>query len=200
MVRSCAIGDVDQSRAAPMAAIFLHAIVLRADNWRARMTLRGPDFEKATSSISRARAKRGCSAIGPTYIDIGVTAGAVFTLLANQRCLKRVPLGQLPVLSRLISLLRRIPAVKWAFTRLRPSPHGGSIDVRRPQTTPPRRDARCSPLVEGTPHLLSSRRALPMRRPISASATIHPGRRRRSRADRRGGGFGRDDRRRARAG
>jgi hypothetical protein len=33
------------------------------------------------------------------------------------------------VLSRLISLLRRIPAVKWAFTRLRPSPHGGSIDV-----------------------------------------------------------------------
>ena len=33
------------------------------------------------------------------------------------------------MLSRLISLLRRIPAVKWAFTRLRPAPHGGSIDV-----------------------------------------------------------------------
>ena len=33
------------------------------------------------------------------------------------------------MLSRLISLLRRIPAVKWAFTRLRPLPHGGSIDV-----------------------------------------------------------------------
>lgn len=33
------------------------------------------------------------------------------------------------MLSRLISLLRRIPAVKWAFTRLRPVPHGGSIDV-----------------------------------------------------------------------
>lgn len=33
------------------------------------------------------------------------------------------------MLSRLISLLRRIPAVKWAFTRLRPSPHGGSIDA-----------------------------------------------------------------------
>lgn len=32
------------------------------------------------------------------------------------------------MLSRLISLLRRIPAVKWAFTKLRPSPHGGSID------------------------------------------------------------------------
>ncbi|WP_314957753.1 hypothetical protein [Bradyrhizobium cosmicum] len=32
------------------------------------------------------------------------------------------------MLSRLISLLRRIPAVKWAFTRLRPSSHGGSID------------------------------------------------------------------------
>lgn len=33
------------------------------------------------------------------------------------------------MLSRLISLLRRIPAVKWAFTRLRPLPHRGSIDV-----------------------------------------------------------------------
>nr|WP_027519396.1 hypothetical protein [Bradyrhizobium sp. WSM1417] len=26
-------------------------------------------------------------------------------------------------------MLRRIPAVKWAFTRLRPAPHGGGIDV-----------------------------------------------------------------------
>lgn len=33
------------------------------------------------------------------------------------------------MLSRLISLLRRIPAVKWAFTKLRPSRHGGSIDA-----------------------------------------------------------------------
>ncbi|MGY2937779.1 hypothetical protein ACVWZ6_007381 [Bradyrhizobium sp. GM6.1] len=33
------------------------------------------------------------------------------------------------MLLRLISLLRRIPAVKWAFARLRPAPHGGSIDV-----------------------------------------------------------------------
>lgn len=33
------------------------------------------------------------------------------------------------MLSRLISLLRRIPAVKWAFTRLRPLPHSGSVDV-----------------------------------------------------------------------
>lgn len=33
------------------------------------------------------------------------------------------------MLSRLISLLRRIPAVKWAFTKLRPSSHGGSIDA-----------------------------------------------------------------------
>lgn len=33
------------------------------------------------------------------------------------------------MLSRLISLLRRIPAVKWAFTRLRPAPLSGSIDV-----------------------------------------------------------------------
>lgn len=31
------------------------------------------------------------------------------------------------MLSRLISLLSRIPAVKWAFNRLRPLPHGGSI-------------------------------------------------------------------------
>lgn len=33
------------------------------------------------------------------------------------------------MLSRLISLLRRIPAVKWAFTRLRPSPHGDVAPV-----------------------------------------------------------------------
>lgn len=33
------------------------------------------------------------------------------------------------MLSRLISLLRRIPAVNWALTRLRPLPHSGSIDV-----------------------------------------------------------------------
>lgn len=33
------------------------------------------------------------------------------------------------MLSRLISLLRRIPVVKWAFTELRPVPRGGSIDV-----------------------------------------------------------------------
>lgn len=33
------------------------------------------------------------------------------------------------MLSRLISLLSRIPAVKWAFNRLRPLPHSGSTDV-----------------------------------------------------------------------
>jgi hypothetical protein len=33
------------------------------------------------------------------------------------------------VLSRLISLLSRISAVKWAFNRLRPPPHSGSLDV-----------------------------------------------------------------------
>lgn len=33
------------------------------------------------------------------------------------------------MLSRLISLLSRIPAVKWAFNRLRPLPHSGSLDV-----------------------------------------------------------------------
>jgi len=35
------------------------------------------------------------------------------------------------VLSRLISLLSRIPAVKWAFNRFRPSPQGSSTDVAR---------------------------------------------------------------------
>ena len=73
---------------------------------------------------------RGCSAIGPTQIDIGATAGAVFHIAGESAIAsRRVPLGQLPVLSRLISLLRRIPAVKWAFTRLRPLPLGGSIDL-----------------------------------------------------------------------
>ncbi len=38
------------------------------------------------------------------------------------------------MLSRLISLLRRIPAVNWAFTRLRPLPHSGNIEVA-PVTT-----------------------------------------------------------------
>lgn len=33
------------------------------------------------------------------------------------------------MLSRLISLLRRIPAVNWAFSRLRPVPHSGNLDV-----------------------------------------------------------------------
>lgn len=33
------------------------------------------------------------------------------------------------MLSRLISLLSRIPAVKWAFNRLRPLPHSSSLDV-----------------------------------------------------------------------
>ena len=33
------------------------------------------------------------------------------------------------MLSRLISLLRRIPAVNWAFSRLRPVPHSGNIEV-----------------------------------------------------------------------
>jgi hypothetical protein len=47
------------------------------------------------------------------------------------------------VLSRLISLLRRIPAVKWAFTRLRPAPHGGSIDV-----APDTADASAAPVAE----------------------------------------------------
>src|SRR6478609_4094348 len=79
------------------------------------------------SSLTAERCR--CSAIGPACIDRGVTAGAVFHIAGESAIAsRRVPLGQLPVLSRLISLLRRIPAVKWAFTRLRPLPHGGSID------------------------------------------------------------------------
>ena len=38
------------------------------------------------------------------------------------------------MLSRLISLLSRIPAVKWAFTRLRPAPHGANVDVASIET------------------------------------------------------------------
>ncbi|WP_347337603.1 hypothetical protein [Bradyrhizobium sacchari] len=87
------------------------------------------ESNQEASERPRATA-RICSAIGPAYIDIGVTAGAVFRI-ADESAIasRRVPLGQLPVLSRLISLLRRIPAVKWAFSRIRPSPHGGSIDA-----------------------------------------------------------------------
>ncbi|UWU90889.1 autotransporter outer membrane beta-barrel domain-containing protein [Bradyrhizobium sp. CB1015] len=77
-----------------------------------------------------ARWMRGCSAIGPASVDTGVTAGAGFHI-ADESAIasRRAPLGQLPVLSRLISLLRRIPAVNWAFSRLRPVPHGGNLDV-----------------------------------------------------------------------
>ncbi|WP_245323753.1 hypothetical protein [Bradyrhizobium stylosanthis] len=57
-----------------------------------------------------------------------MTDGAVFHIAGESAIAsRRVSLGQLPVLSRLISLLSRIPAVKWAFSRLRPVPHGGSV-------------------------------------------------------------------------
>ena len=53
------------------------------------------------------------------------------------------------MLSRLISLLRRIPAVKWAFTRLRPLPHSGSIDVASSAAT----DSTAADIAEATPAL-----------------------------------------------
>lgn len=52
------------------------------------------------------------------------------------------------MLSRLISLLSRIPAVKWAFTRLRPLPHSGSIDV-----TPIAADESPAVIAEAAPAL-----------------------------------------------
>lgn len=52
------------------------------------------------------------------------------------------------MLSRLISLLRRIPAVKWAFTRLRPLPHSGSIDV-----APIAADESSAIIIEAAPAL-----------------------------------------------
>lgn len=74
------------------------------------------------------------------------------------------------MLSRLISLLRRIPAVKWAFTRLRPSPHGGSIDVA-PNT------ATDSPAIlvdvaEAAPALDSSISAEPCQSDITVTPAI----------------------------
>lgn len=73
---------------------------------------------------------------------MSVTAGAVFCI-ADESAIasRRVPLGQLPVLSRLISLLSRIPAVKWAFTRLRPSSQGDRVD-------------RAAIAASGSPHIV----------------------------------------------
>ncbi|MDH6260380.1 hypothetical protein [Bradyrhizobium sp. BR13661] len=50
------------------------------------------------------------------------------------------------MLSRLISLLSRIPAVKWAFNRLRPLPHSGGIDVAQIAT-----DEQPEVIAEATP-------------------------------------------------
>ena len=54
------------------------------------------------------------------------------------------------MLSRLISLLRRIPAVKWAFTRLRPLPHSGSADVAPIADEPPAVDVADAALAHDT--------------------------------------------------
>lgn len=70
-------------------------------------------------------------------IDIDVTTGAIFALLANQHVSCRVPLGQFPVLSRLIALLRRLPAVQWAFGRLRPSPQVDAASIAPVALEPP---------------------------------------------------------------
>lgn len=52
------------------------------------------------------------------------------------------------MLSRLISLLSRIPAVKWAFNRLRPLPHSGSIELTPSAADEPPFVAEDAPTVD----------------------------------------------------
>lgn len=70
------------------------------------------------------------------------------------------------MLSRLISLLSRIPAVKWAFTRLRPLPHSGSIDVMPIAT-----DESPAVIAEAAP-ALDSISAEPMLRDVEVAAPV----------------------------
>ena len=66
------------------------------------------------------------------------------------------------MLSRLISLLSRIPAVKWAFNRLRPLPHSGSLDVAPiAADEAPAVIAEAAPVAEDNSRSLSSTRARP---------------------------------------
>ena len=100
---------------------------------------------------------------------MGVTDGAVFCIAGESAIAsRRVPLGQLPVLSRLISLLRRIPAVNWAFNRLRPLPHGGSIDVAPIAADEPR--ALVADIAETSPGVAIV--AAPLREDMAVAPTV----------------------------
>lgn len=63
------------------------------------------------------------------------------------------------MLSRLISLLSRIPAVKWAFNRLRPLPHSGSIDA-----APIAADGQSIAIAQAVPALDADISAAPLHR------------------------------------
>lgn len=74
------------------------------------------------------------------------------------------------MLSRLISLLRRIPAVKWAFTRLRPSPHGGSIDEAAHAADGS--SAVVADVTEAAPALDSITTAVPLHRDVEVAPPV----------------------------
>ncbi|WP_426408414.1 hypothetical protein [Bradyrhizobium ganzhouense] len=71
------------------------------------------------------------------------------------------------MLSRLISLLSRIPAVKWAFNRLRPLPHSGSLDV-----APIAADEEPALMAEATPALDNTAEPVVVESPSAAPADI----------------------------
>src|SRR4051812_1393792 len=123
MVRSCAKAMADQSRATPMAAIFLtdrpHVRRFAFQTTLARVAAETPTGPRHHLLTRRERPRDhaaapcglgrdvvcfdslarggvcGCSAIGPTYIDTGVTPGAVFHI-ADESAMasSRVSLGQ----------------------------------------------------------------------------------------------------------
>lgn len=74
------------------------------------------------------------------------------------------------MLSRLISLLRRIPAVKWAFTKLRPSPHGGSIDEAAHAAD--ESSAVVADVTEAAPALDSMTTAVPLHRDVEVATPV----------------------------
>lgn len=74
------------------------------------------------------------------------------------------------MLSRLISLLRRIPAVKWAFTKLRPSPHGGSIDEAAHAAD--ESSAVVADVTEAAPALDSITTAVPLHRDVEVATPV----------------------------
>ncbi|MBR0955409.1 hypothetical protein [Bradyrhizobium canariense] len=67
-------------------------------------------------------------------------------------------------------MLRRIPAVKWAFTRLRPLPHGGSIDVA--PDTADASPALVAEIAEAAPALDTSISTDPLHRDAAVAAPV----------------------------